>query len=416
MALQSTANKQTAQQIYTSQARQAVRAGVPKAEQYEVTPYSSTAQDKAEKPVQAGIQKPTGDATLEALGYGDKAANVAGNGRESGVVYTPNRAAVPSGNGNVPQSPTSSSSVAAAYAANVGGSGVTPSIGDAQQISYADEINRMYDANLAARKAELEGAYQQNLSNLEANRENIAKTYQRQRNASAADYERQRRNFNEQAMMNGLNTGTGSQANLAMNAAQQKAQGGLLASEASDVSNLERSIANLKTQYQSDINSAIADNDYKRAAALLDEYNNAYSRNMQQAQIRAQYGDFSGYAALYGREAAVQMASVWARQNPAIAYSMGMIDANTYAQLTGRSTGGSRGGGGSSANTSDGDAFDPDAFAKALADAQGNTTTGEQPAASTSPSSSGSSKPRVTIGATGLPWDRDAAGNSFQIW
>lgn len=207
--------------------------------------------------------------------------------------------------------------------------------------AYADQtrvdaINRMYDANVSAQKANLEASYNQNLSNYEANRESIAKRYQQQRNAAATDYERQRRNFNEQAMMNGLNTGVGSQAALAQNAAYQRQQGTINAAEGSDVSTLERNIADLKVQYQNDINSAVADNDYKRAAALLDEYNAAYSRAQQEAQTRASYGDFSGYASIYGQDAANQMRDVWMRQNPGIAYSLGYINANTYYALTGR--------------------------------------------------------------------------------
>ena len=139
----------------------------------------------------------------------------------------------------------------------------------------AAAITDLYDKNVAAQKANLQAAYDQNLSNLEANRESIAKRYTAARNTAATDYERQRRNFNEQAMMNGLNTGVGSQAALAQNAAYQRQQGTINAAEATDVSALERNIADLKVKYQNDINSAIAENDYKRAAALMDEYNAA---------------------------------------------------------------------------------------------------------------------------------------------
>lgn len=209
-----------------------------------------------------------------------------------------------------------------------------------------DAINQMYDANVNAQKANLQTAYDQNLSNYEANRESIAKRYQTARNTAATDYERQRRNFNEQAMMNGLATGVGSQAQLAQNAAYQRQQGKINAAEGTDVSTLERNIADLKVKYQNDINSAVADNDYKRAAALLDEYNTAYSRAQQEAQTKASYGDFSGYATLFGQDTANQMRDIWMRQNPGIAYSLGYIDANTYYSLTGRYPAGYSSGGG----------------------------------------------------------------------
>lgn len=299
-----------------------------------------------------------------------------------------------------------------------------PYIGKYESKSYADDIKAMYDANLASQKAQLEGAYNQNLENLEGNRESIAQRYQEARNASAADYERQRRNFNEQAMMNGLNTGTGSQAQLAMNAAQQKAQGGINASESSDISTLERDIANLKTQYQADINAAIADSDFKKAAALLDEYNAQYQRDMQAVQLRASYGDFSAYAAIYGKEAAVQAAKIWARQNPNLAYSMGYLTAADYKKLTGvdapgtSSSGGGGGGrsygGGVQQQQKSGDGLSLEDLLKKFEEATGGNgkpaggddkTTGTE---SENSSSSGSTaSPKVSVGTA---WD------GFQVW
>ena len=248
--------------------------------------------------------------------------------------------------------------VAAAPAAGSTSTSVSQS-GTISMPAYADPdrvnaINQMYDANINAQKASLQTSYDQNMSNMEANRESIAKRYEQQRNAAATDYERQRRNFNEQAMTNGLATGVGSQASLAQNSAYQKQQGQINAAEGTDTSNLERSIADLKVKYQNDINAAVADNDYKRAAAMLDEYNNAYSMAMQKAQNLAQYGDFSGYADIYGADAARQMSEAWAVQNPLVAYSLGNISAAKYYQLTGSFPPGysysssSGGGGGSS--------------------------------------------------------------------
>lgn len=46
---------------------------------------------------------------------------------------------------------------------------------------------------------------------------------------------------------------------------------------------------------------------------------------MTQAQILAQFGDFTGYANLYGQEAADNMANVWKNENPGLAYNTGRI-------------------------------------------------------------------------------------------
>lgn len=102
-------------------------------------------------------------------------------------------------------------------------------------------------------------------------------------------------------------------------------------------------MAALETQYKSAVAQAIAENDYNRAKALMDEYGNQESRDATMAKILAGYGDFSGYAKLYGDDAANNMAQCWIYSNPQLAYSMGMISADEYARLTGKRTGGKSG-------------------------------------------------------------------------
>ena len=107
-------------------------------------------------------------------------------------------------------------------------------------------------------------------------------------------------------------------------------------------------MAALETQYKSAVAQAIAENDYNRAKALMDEYGNQENRDATMAKILAGYGDFSGYAKLYGDDVANNMAQYWISQNPKLAYDMGRISAEDYARLTGKSSGGSGGGSGSS--------------------------------------------------------------------
>jgi hypothetical protein len=104
-------------------------------------------------------------------------------------------------------------------------------------------------------------------------------------------------------------------------------------------------MAALETQYKSAVAQAIAENDYNRAKALMDEYGNQESRDATMAKILAGYGDFSGYAKLYGDDAANNMAQYWIYSNPQLAYSMGKISADEYARLTGKRTGGKAAGG-----------------------------------------------------------------------
>lgn len=108
----------------------------------------------------------------------------------------------------------------------------------------------------------------------------------------------------------------------------------------------------LETQYKSAVAQAIAENDYNRAKALMDEYGNQENRDATMAKILAGYGDFSGYAKLYGDDVANNMAQYWIYSNPQLAYSMGKISEDEYRRLTGKSSGG---GGSRETGRTDGD-------------------------------------------------------------
>lgn len=194
-------------------------------------------------------------------------------------------------------------------------------------------INDMFDANINAQKIALQESGDQALSDAQANRDNIAKIYQQQKNASAVDWERQRRNFHEGANTSGINTGAGSQAELSMMGMQQRSQNALGAAQAGAEVEADRNIADIRRNTQAAINQAIAENDYKKAAALLDDYNLQYNRAMARAQDLAAFGDFSGYAAIYGEQQANSMWTSWVAQNPQVAYMMGQITADQYANL-----------------------------------------------------------------------------------
>jgi len=210
-----------------------------------------------------------------------------------------------------------------------------------------NSINSMYDAQKQSNLANLESAYQNNLSNYQASEQKLNDSYASQANQLAAQYERQRRNNNIQAMGNGLNTGAQSQMALANANAYQSAYGNMMTQKASDLAENQRNIDNLTAQYNISVNEAIANNDYERAAKLFDEYNNnytrmkdaentAYNRMAADADMLAQYGDFSGYSNLgYTSEQIQAMQTQWTYNNPLLAYNLGKIDAAKYYSLTG---------------------------------------------------------------------------------
>ena len=197
-------------------------------------------------------------------------------------------------------------------------------------------INDLYDAKQQSQLTQLESAYQASKSEAEAARDKLPGQYQQQANDLSAQYERNRRNFNLQAEASGLNTGAASQAALAQNSAYQRDMGNLRTAQADAMTEADRGIAELERQYQANVSSAIADNDYQRAQALLNEYNNGYTRDLNTAKTLAAYGDFSGYAGLYGQDTANNMAALWKAQNPDLAYNTGRMSAEEYKAITGK--------------------------------------------------------------------------------
>ena len=197
-------------------------------------------------------------------------------------------------------------------------------------------INDLYDAKKQSQLTQLESAYQASRAEAEAARDKLPGQYQQQANDLAAQYERNRRNFNLQAEASGLNTGAASQAAMAQNSAYQRDMGNLRTSQADAMTEADRGIAELERQYQANVSSAIADNDYQRAQALLNEYNNGYTRDLNTARTLAAYGDFSGYAGLYGQDTANNMAALWKAQNPELAYNTGRVSAEEYRAITGK--------------------------------------------------------------------------------
>lgn len=61
-----------------------------------------------------------------------------------------------------------------------------------------------------------------------------------------------------------------------------------------------------------------------------------YSRKLSEAAALAKYGDFSGYAALYGEETAENMKRHFIASDPDTAYNMGLVDAAAYFSMTGK--------------------------------------------------------------------------------
>lgn len=196
-----------------------------------------------------------------------------------------------------------------------------------------NRINSMFDAQKESQLKQLENSYNQSMTAHQEVKDKISPQYQTAANDLSVQHERNRRNLNMQAAANGINTGTASQMALAQNNAHLRDFGNLRKSESEALATADRNIANLTTKYQGDVGAAIADNDYKRAAALLDEYNTQYNRDMAKAETLASYGDFSMYAQLYGQAQADAMKANWAAERPQLALMSGAITQGQFENL-----------------------------------------------------------------------------------
>ncbi len=259
---------------------------------------------------------------------------------------------------------------------------------------YSQQISDIYDKLNESTLAQLQGSYDQVKRQLDEAALKIPQQYQTQSRALEAQNAQNQRNMNEMLAASGLNTGASGQARLAQNAAYMQGSAGIKQSQAEAQAALERERVAKEQDYQNAITAALKDNDYQRAVALTQELKDFQQRAQQiaqmamsigsqqagamqsewnrqaqeayqlwqageslnadqrqalisalyhdqdsaleQAKILASYGDFSGFAQLYGEDAARQMQQLWLAQNPQFAFMTGQMTPEQYYQLTGK--------------------------------------------------------------------------------
>lgn len=151
--------------------------------------------------------------------------------------------------------------------------------------AYIEEMNRLARESALA---ELRGAYEKNLAGLDRTQQAIAPTYQAARNQAAGQAELQKRQFAEYAAANGLNSGAGGQAQLAMNNALQGSLSNLSTQEASSLADLELQRSQTESDYNSAIAQARANGDYQLANQLYQEKVRADEAMREQMMWQAQ--------------------------------------------------------------------------------------------------------------------------------
>lgn len=153
--------------------------------------------------------------------------------------------------------------------------------------AQTDKINELYDMAKEIQLAQLQSAYDKNVLNIENALKQLPGVYQQQANAISADSERQRQAFNEYAAASGLNSGAGGQASIAMANQLQGDMSALRRSQAENEAELNNQLTMLKVDYQNAVATAIAQGEYERAAALMEEYKLAQQSAIETARAQA---------------------------------------------------------------------------------------------------------------------------------
>lgn len=201
---------------------------------------------------------------------------VGGTGVYSGVAGDAVDAGNPLYHGGDTQKPTGEDSLQAQldYYNNYGQYSGLGGYGEASGTgvrSYEEYIRQMQEAALKLQLENLKRAYEQNLAELEARREETEAAYTEQKRQVSGEAERQAANWRELANAYGLNSGAIGQAVLAQNNQQQSDWNALSAAQAAARAEIERQRTLLGQEYQAQINQAIAENNMSKAEMLYEE-------------------------------------------------------------------------------------------------------------------------------------------------
>ena len=152
-------------------------------------------------------------------------------------------------------------------------------------------------------------------------------------NSQLATTQRQQDRF---ADVRNLNRQAGSQQALSMGMGNRQVLGSLAQQQAlaAEEANRQRELQRVNNQNM--MKQALADHDYRKAAAILDADNESERWLMKNAALYASAtGDYSGYEPLYGWDTANKMKWMNVAADPDFAYNMGLITSEQYKYRTG---------------------------------------------------------------------------------
>ena len=133
-------------------------------------------------------------------------------------------------------------------------------------------INKIYDAQKQSTLNTLKSAYDKNIASVDSAMSNLGTSAYEAKRQAAGEAALTRQRLNEQLAANGLNTGAAGQAHLALLNQQAENLNSIEMKRAQAENAYNAQKAALTQEYQSQIKSAILDNDADRAAALYALY------------------------------------------------------------------------------------------------------------------------------------------------
>ena len=201
-----------------------------------------------------------------------------------------------------------------------------------RQAASGNTINSTMDKSLSTQQSGLKDAYTKNTAAFRDAGQAGQQAFQNARAGIRTQDNLNTGRLNQFAQARDVNTQQGSQQRLKVN----RAIGGVMAAQQRALDENARQQDLLKVDYNNKVQAAIANRDYRGAAALLDDLNNQRNWLEKNAAMLAGYGNFTGYQTLYGSGLAGGMRDFWIAQNPDIAYNTGAINAKQYKKMTGK--------------------------------------------------------------------------------
>jgi hypothetical protein len=173
--------------------------------------------------------------------------------------------------------------------------------------NYEDEINKMYDSQLASQKSQLTTDYETADAELAAKQEAAKKQLETNITRTRTDAQKNAMNAAEYYNAAGLSSGAKAQARLAQDNQLMADITTLRAAQQQADADTERQRSLLSKEYASAIAQAQAENDLARAQALYAEAKEAEQKLLAKqeaaAGVMAQAGDYTRYGDVYGLSA-----------------------------------------------------------------------------------------------------------------